>query len=499
MNIQKKLIIFSFSSILIVGIFGLTFYRDFYFYNSGSQPIPKNMPSKANEIDSNEGFLHPTSKIFESTPHGNGTQGNNTQGNGTQSPDGGKNPNTRNFQFKFENNFSFNGSSNQNIGISTKYDSDLQNRFFGFHLNNQEYVNISMYARSQFEFTLQEIIHNKNSNLFVQNQYPLKTTNSFFPQHLEIFSPISASDDGPKEYEADFSYNTFYQIDFTGSFDTIDIYSLMDSDLGITPLSNQEISWAYFDNSTDKWELLPTTIIDANITTSIDDQTIENSQIILTLVYISSYTIPEFFWTSTLGILLIGIAIIILVFGSIMSNQEYRAYLLNRFLPINKGPHRLSMEDVLENENRTFIISTILDHPGIHFNQLLRESQISAGTLAWHLDILETFKVIRKERVGQYLLYFSYLDVNPVSKLDSKLQKSRTTLEIMQLIKDNPGIYQNQIAKRMDLNHKTVKYHLDKLRDADIIISKKLGRRNLFYPIDLEDFPSTDLERLKKK
>ena len=149
---------------------------------------------------------------------------------------------------------------------------------------------------------------------------------------------------------------------------------------------------------------------------------------------------------------------------------------------INTGPHRLTIEQVLENENRDKIITLILEQPGVHFNEILREIDISAGTLVWHLDILETFKVIQKQRIGQYLVYYPYTVKNPISKLDLKLRKSRTTLEILQLINDNPGMYQNQIAHRMDLNHKTVKYHIDKLIESEFIQTKKKGRKNLFFP-----------------
>ncbi len=414
----------------------------------------------------------------ENNPQDRVSHGNTTQGNGFQ---GGNIPNTTKFQFTFANNFAFNGSANQNISINATVDSEIENRFFGFHLDNQEFVNISLHARTTFAFTQQQKAQGPKSNILTNS------IQQFLPNQITIFPALSTSDADLIKYEVDYSYNTFYQMDFNGAFESIDIYSSLSAELGVNPGENEQISWAIFDNSTNQWQLLTTTVVGDSISASIDGENIENSQLILTLVYISPVLIPENFWTSSFGLIIIGSAIVAIIFGSIMTNQQYRDYLLNRFLPINKGPHRLSMEDVLENENRSFIISTILDHPGIHFNELLRESAISAGTLAWHLDILETFKIIRKERVGQYLMYYSFLDTNPVSKLDPKLQKSRTTLEIMQLVKDNPGIYQNQIAKRMDLDHKTVKYHLDKLREADIVTSKKSGRRNLFYPLDFAD------------
>ena len=42
-----------------------------------------------------------------------------------------------------------------------------------------------------------------------------------------------------------------------------------------------------------------------------------------------------------------------------MTTEEYRSYLLNRFLPLNTGPHRLSMEQVFENEPFTWGSDTL--------------------------------------------------------------------------------------------------------------------------------------------
>jgi len=176
-------------------------------------------------------------------------------------------------------------------------------------------------------------------------------------------------------------------------------------------------------------------------------------------------------------------AITVLAVSVVMVKAEYREYLLSRILHIDSTPHRLSMEEVLENENRSIIINLILEEPGIHFNELLRRVGISAGNLAWHLDILESYKIIQKRRIGQFLVYYSYLEKNPLSNLDPKLMKSKTTLEILQLIGDNPGMYQNQIAKRLDLNHKTVKYHLEKLMEAKVIYGERKRGRQIFYPI----------------
>ncbi|MCF2139499.1 MAG: winged helix-turn-helix transcriptional regulator [Candidatus Lokiarchaeota archaeon] len=177
------------------------------------------------------------------------------------------------------------------------------------------------------------------------------------------------------------------------------------------------------------------------------------------------------------------------VFGILMSKQEYRAFLLNRVMFLDTGAHRLSMEDVLENENRSKVIDLIVENPGIHFSELLRQTQLAPGNLNWHLEILERYKIIKSEIVGKYVMYFPYHGKNPLSNIDLKLQKSKTTMEILEIIQTTPGLSQNQIAKKIEKNHKTVKYHLDKLIKADLIKKRQEGRKSLLYPT-IEDLDS---------
>ncbi|QEE17350.1 winged helix-turn-helix transcriptional regulator [Promethearchaeum syntrophicum] len=175
---------------------------------------------------------------------------------------------------------------------------------------------------------------------------------------------------------------------------------------------------------------------------------------------------------------------VLLLFGLIMTKQEYRHYLLNRIIDIDKGVHRLTMEDVLENEFRNQILNLIIENPGIHYSELLRSVDTSSSNLAWHLDILETYKIISKKRVGRFLIFYPFIEKNPFAEFDINLIKSKTTLDIFQIVGDNPGIVQYQIAKRMDLNRKTIKYHLDKLMSSNLIRIEKIGRKNHIYPLE---------------
>lgn len=179
-------------------------------------------------------------------------------------------------------------------------------------------------------------------------------------------------------------------------------------------------------------------------------------------------------------IIFLGIVLVI-SFSLIMTKKEYREFIFNRIVSFDKQNHNLTIEEVMENKNRDKIIESILKNPGCHFNELARDTEIYSGNLVWHLDVLESYKIIKNKRIGRYVTYFPYYDKNPITKVDFLIQKSTTTIRILDLINKYPGMYQNQIARKMKLNHKTVKYHLQKLKDAEIINEKKIGRRLCFF------------------
>ena len=50
------------------------------------------------------------------------------------------------------------------------------------------------------------------------------------------------------------------------------------------------------------------------------------------------------------------------------------------------------------------------------------------------------------------------------------------------MIEENPGTYANEIAEKLNLDHKTVKYHVEKLKESKLVDDKKVGRKKLLYP-----------------
>ena len=179
--------------------------------------------------------------------------------------------------------------------------------------------------------------------------------------------------------------------------------------------------------------------------------------------------------------------IFVLILGLIsavlsLTVKEYKMYFKGKdFSTI--GHHILSYNDIFENENRKKIIASILQEPGIHNNELLRQCNLQKGQLQWHLYVLIQYGIIKKEKVGQFSVFFPIKmakDQNQYSRL--LIGKSKTSLKVLDLIEKNPGINSSTIALQLFLNRSTVKYHIDKLKKKDLVLFKHKGRKIELYP-----------------
>lgn len=162
--------------------------------------------------------------------------------------------------------------------------------------------------------------------------------------------------------------------------------------------------------------------------------------------------------------------------------KEYKAYFIKRKY-IKKGKSYLTLTDIFENENRINILTQILNNPGIHQNALLKSCDLQKGQLQWHLDVLLKYRIIKKEKHGQYTIYFPITSsIESIENFKNLPTKSETRSKILELIEKNPGISSSEIAKKTNLARNTVKYHVDKLSENNLILFKEKGRRLELYP-----------------
>ena len=159
------------------------------------------------------------------------------------------------------------------------------------------------------------------------------------------------------------------------------------------------------------------------------------------------------------------------------STKEWGTYSLLPFIaPLYS---RLKRREVMDHESRGMIMGYIKENPGEHFNSLKSKLDFRNGTLAHHLHILERERVIKSVRYGKYRRFF------PVGMMVSrKAYPTELEREILDVVKERPGINQKTIAKKVGRSKSTVNYHIDILRRTNKIRTEKNGLSLRHYVIE---------------
>jgi len=360
-------------------------------------------------------------------------------------------------------------------GFSKKTDLD-KGESVSYHFSNNIHFEIETEVFTQLEIKYNERIEDRETSMDINNNKPISLEIKV-ERSMENFGySKSPKDQKQGEMQLRSQYRCIYRIKSNSSIEKLTITFKKDSKYGLDPFI--EYSIALYEEDEDSWKLLKTEEVtddsEIYLKSSISDLDAN------TVYYITIYEVSYFSYILIIGSIILAFGVLSLVV--IISKKDYFHYLRTRSAFIQKGAHRLSLDEVLENENRNKIIDLILNEPGIHFNQLLRKSELAPGNLVWHLDILETYKVIGKKRIGNFIAYFPYYQKNPISNLDLKLSKSKLTLDILEMIEREPGIWNSVITKRKKVDHKTIHYHIKKLTDLGLVLVKKEGRKKKIYP-----------------
>ena len=93
--------------------------------------------------------------------------------------------------------------------------------------------------------------------------------------------------------------------------------------------------------------------------------------------------------------------------------------------------------------------------------------------------------IIKKEKDGQYTIYFPITSSSESIRIyRNRLTKSKTTNFVLDIIKKNPGIISAEISRMLNLSRNSIKYHIDKLIEKQLIKVEKKGRNFELYLSD---------------
>lgn len=144
----------------------------------------------------------------------------------------------------------------------------------------------------------------------------------------------------------------------------------------------------------------------------------------------------------------------------------------------------LKKEYVLDHDVRRMVYNHIEAHPGVSFNVLKKVFGLKDGTLRYHLNYLKkSGKIKFGQEKGKRHYYPNRRETLVLSIKDDRLQANKLNFlqeQILDMIKENPGINQKELVKIVGLNRFTIKHHLNRLLDLNII-RRIPNKRNVCY------------------
>jgi len=141
------------------------------------------------------------------------------------------------------------------------------------------------------------------------------------------------------------------------------------------------------------------------------------------------------------------------------------------------GIKQLSSRNVLENKNRKAIHDLILTNPGIDYTEISKITGLNKQTLRYHLGILASFHKVAVVRDGRVFHYFE--NDSAFQAMEKKIaiyMRSGTTRGILEIIEENPGIHQAEIARFLDIAAPTVIWHIRKLIRDGLVHEERRGK-----------------------
>ena len=134
------------------------------------------------------------------------------------------------------------------------------------------------------------------------------------------------------------------------------------------------------------------------------------------------------------------------------------------------------------NGNRFAIYRYIQKHPGAYYSEIMKELNLPAGVMTYHLQKLVKEKLIISHHDGYFTRFYPY-EVESYPHHFSPKQK-----EILDIVYKNEIIPTCEIASILRKTYTTVIYHANNLKNKGVLSSKKVNGKSQWFLTDREQY-----------
>ncbi len=175
----------------------------------------------------------------------------------------------------------------------------------------------------------------------------------------------------------------------------------------------------------------------------------------------------------------IGAIISLSVISLIALTETGKFLLIGAFASMYARMKDRSKDEVLDNFVRGQIYGYVKTNPGVHYTKILKELEVTNGTLSHHLYTLEKMELIKSRREG--LRFRAFYPTGMKFPKDEKFRLSELQIDILKTIESHPGIFQKEIAKILEKRQQTVNYNIKMLERIGKVRLEKEGQFRRCY------------------
>lgn len=134
---------------------------------------------------------------------------------------------------------------------------------------------------------------------------------------------------------------------------------------------------------------------------------------------------------------------------------------------------------------KTQVLNLVENHPGIHFRELLRKSELALGQLQYHLNKLIKEKSIFKERLLGHVRHFDCSIPHEQYTIHAALWNPSCNKILTHLL-EHEGNHCSHLLEHIKLSNSTLSWHIKRLESVQIIETKRHGSKKCIHIKDPE-------------
>ncbi|MHB8604376.1 MAG: winged helix-turn-helix transcriptional regulator [Thermoplasmatota archaeon] len=139
------------------------------------------------------------------------------------------------------------------------------------------------------------------------------------------------------------------------------------------------------------------------------------------------------------------------------------------------GTKFVTSENVLENDARREIFEYLKANPGTHLRATAAALGLSTTNVLWHLRKLEAANLIASRKFEGYKLFYPVEGGQESRRnaIASSVLRNPHAVAILEAVLAEPAVQQREIARRLGVNHGTIRWHLRKLIESGLLLELK--------------------------